>query len=107
MDDATRRAAQDFLDALEPSDASTRAMFGGYCVYLQGKVVALVCDGAVFVKRSAREELLDGLAAPGHAYPGATQSWRLDPRALEQPETLREAVLRIAEALPPPRRKTP
>ena len=52
MDPATRIAAEDLLETLCPTNASIKAMFGGYCVYLYGKVVALVCDGNIFVKRS-------------------------------------------------------
>ena len=34
LDDSTREAAGDLLEALQPLDARTRAMFGGYCFYL-------------------------------------------------------------------------
>ncbi|GLY64946.1 TfoX/Sxy family protein [Amycolatopsis taiwanensis] len=71
MDEATRVAAEDFLDVLLPLDARMKPMFGGYCVYVQNKVVALVCDGDVFIKRSKMDAALQDWTSLGVAYPGA------------------------------------
>ena len=38
------------LDALAPLPLSARKMFGEYALYLDGKVVALVCDDQLFLK---------------------------------------------------------
>ncbi|RRD44256.1 TfoX/Sxy family protein [Tessaracoccus sp. OH4464_COT-324] len=77
MDPATRAVAEDLLEALsESADASVKAMFGGYCVYLEGKVVALVCNGSIFVKRSQADHELEGWATLDTVYPGARLAWR-------------------------------
>ncbi len=104
LDPATRDAAIDLVEALRPLDALARAMFGGYCVYVNGKVVALVCDGRVFVKTSPRDDLLRGWAELAPAYPGARDSWQLPAAAVrDSPERVREVVKKVAIALPTPR----
>lgn len=106
MDDATRRTAEDLVDCLMPLQATVRPMFGGYCVYLDGKVVGLVCDGRVFVKPSGAEALMDGYAAPAAAYPGAKDSWRLPAGALrDDPERVVEIFRATSDALPARKRR--
>jgi TfoX/Sxy family transcriptional regulator of competence genes len=108
LEDVTRAAADDLVEALRPLDATAKAMFGGYCYYLGGKVVGLVCDGRVFVKRSRRDDLLSGWAQLAPAYPGAKNSWRLPTGALvETPERVREVIEQVAAVLPArtPRRR--
>ncbi len=41
------------LDALDALPLSARKMFGEYALYLDGKVVALVCDDQLFLKPTA------------------------------------------------------
>lgn len=101
LDEATRAAAEDLIEALRPLDARARAMFGGYCFYVDDKVVGLVCDGRVFVKTSARDDLLRDWAQLAPAYPGAKDSWRLPAAAvLDSPERVRDAVAQVAAVLP-------
>lgn len=85
MDEPTRALAEDLVEAMRPLDVRVRAMFGGYTFYVDDKVVGLVNDGRVFVKRSSAEALLDGLAELAPAYPGARESWRLAADALALP----------------------
>ncbi len=102
LDDPTRGIAADLIEALRPLDARAKAMFGGYCVYVDDKVVGLVCDGHVFVKTSARDELLRGWAQLAPAYPGAKHSWRLPGGAVrDAPDRVRAVVEQVAAALPP------
>ncbi len=101
MDTDSKRLAHELLGWLEPLGGSIRAMFGGYCVYLDGKPVGLVNDGNVFVKRSSAEAKLAGLAELGPAYPGAKESWRLAPDALQaEPLRVVAAIHATAAALP-------
>jgi hypothetical protein len=75
-------------------------MFGGYCVYIDEKVVGLVCDGRIFVKITPAM-LLDGWADQAPAYPGAKDSWRLPGDALvADPDRVVEAFRVTAAALP-------
>ena len=65
------------------------------------KVAGLVCDGRIFVKRSARDELFEGVAELAPAYPGAKDSWRLPPDVLrQQPDQVRDIVEQVAAVLP-------
>lgn len=106
MDDQTRQLADDLIEALQPADAHWRAMFGGACFYVDGKVAGLINNGAVFVKRSRADEELDNLATLTPAYPGASNTWRLHPGLVEEnPDALRSAVLNTAKHLPAPRPK--
>ena len=106
LDEATRAAAEELIEALHPLTARARAMFGGYCFYVDGKVIGLVCDGRVFVKTSARDELLRGWADLAPAYPGAKDSWRLPVSALrDAPDRVREVIDQVSLALPARRRR--
>jgi len=65
------------LEKLAPAgDVGARKMFGEYGLYLDGKVIGLVCDDQVFLKKTeAGAELLGPDAAEGFAYPGARSSF--------------------------------
>lgn len=57
------------LDALPGTTA--RAMFGEYALYLEGRVIGLVCDDSLFIKPvTGAIALLPG-AEMGPPYPGA------------------------------------
>ena len=106
MDELTKRVADDLLDCLAPLEAHVRAMFGGYCVYIDDKVTGLVCDGRVFVKPSPAESTLEEFADLHPAYPGARRSWRLPAEALsDDPDRVIAIFKETAHLLPKPRRK--
>jgi TfoX/Sxy family transcriptional regulator of competence genes len=88
-----------------------RKMFGEYAVYLEDKVVALVCDDQLFVKITPPGKALLGEGCEeGEAYPGAKPSLRIDMDAIEDDERLCELMRVTADALPPPeprKRRTP
>lgn len=92
------------LDALGPLSLSARKMFGEYALYLDGKVVALVCDDLLFLKPTpgARAALPDcPTASP---YPGA-KLHLLVTEALDDPEGVRVALASIPAELPAPKPK--
>ncbi len=99
-----RRATVDaLLDAL--SDAGTlsvRSMFGEFAVYLEGRVVAFVCDDQMFVKpvAGARAALPDADLAP--PYPGA-KDHILAADALDEPEPVVAALRAAAREVPLPK----
>jgi TfoX/Sxy family transcriptional regulator of competence genes len=70
---ATQQATvDDLLDRLAGAGPVTaRKMFGEYCVYLNGKPVALVCDDTLYFKPTAAGRELMPDAAEGPPYPGA------------------------------------
>lgn len=83
-----------------------RRMFGEYALYLDGRVVALICDDQLFLKPSAAGEALLGRAPAHSPYPNAKAHFRLDAE-LDTPERLRELLLATAAALPLPPPKKP
>jgi TfoX/Sxy family transcriptional regulator of competence genes len=104
---ATREdTAQYIVDQLVGlSGVSTRKMFGEYALYLENKVVALICDDQFFLKPTeAGAKLLD---APAMAppYPGAKLYYVLVDE-LEQREVLKRLVQATANALPVAKAKT-
>ena len=91
------------LDALAPAGPlSARAMFGEYALYLDGRVVALVCDDQLFVKPTpgARGALPDAALAP--PYKGA-KDHLLASDALDDPDPVADALRAAAADLPPPK----
>ena len=53
-------------------DISVLKMFGEYGFYLDGKILGLICDNQVFLKRTqAGTALLGEAAEEGYPYPGA------------------------------------
>ncbi len=80
-------------------------MFGGYCVYCDEKVVALVCDDIVYLKPSSAADALAGQLEPGPPYPGAKDFWILDERFLTSEDELRRLVQETANALPLPKKR--
>jgi TfoX/Sxy family transcriptional regulator of competence genes len=104
---ATTAATIDhLLDTLAPLPLTTRKMFGEYALYLDGKVVALVCDDQLFLKPTPRTvaALPDAPLAP--PYPGA-KGYLLATDALDDPAPVITALRSLAEDLPAPKPKKP
>lgn len=86
-------------------DAVTyRKMFGEYALYLEGKVVALVCDNQLFLRPTDEGRAVLGDPALHPPYPGARLHFRLDAE-LEDRDVLQSAFLATARALPMPKPK--
>lgn len=85
---------------------AARKMFGEYALYVDGVVVALVCDDTLFVKIT--EEGKD-FAGPryeeGFAYKGAKASMQIADEYLDDREWLVELLSITAEHLPPQKPK--
>jgi TfoX/Sxy family transcriptional regulator of competence genes len=94
------------LETLAPLPLSARKMMGEYLLYLDGKVVALVCDDQLYLKPTpgAKTALPDCPSAP--PYPGA-KPHLLVTDALDDPETVVIALKAIAADLPAPKPKKP
>lgn len=90
--------------ACEAGEVTFRKMFGEYAVYLDGKVVALVCDNQLFVKptQAGRELLEQVVEAP--PYPGA-KNYFLITDNLEDRELLSQLFSLTAREVPPPKKK--
>ncbi|NYG32874.1 TfoX/Sxy family protein [Sphaerotilus montanus] len=84
-----------------------RKMFGEYALYLDAKVVALVCDNQLFVKPTdAGRALLGPDAAMGPPYPGAKPHFQVSD-LIDEREALARLLRVTAEALPEPKPKKP
>ena len=85
-------------------DVSSRKMFGEYAIYLDGKVVALVCDNRCFVKRTDAGRAYLGEVTEGPPFPGANPYFLIADE-LDDRERLAELVRITARAIPEPKKK--
>ena len=81
-----------------------RKMFGEYALYVDEKVVALVCDNQLFVKPTTAGRALLGTVAEHAPFPGAKPHFRID-EVIEDGETLQQLLVTTAAALPTPKPK--
>ncbi len=91
------------IDQVDDSCKLThRMMFGGCTLYLDGKVVALICDDQLFVKptTAGREFIVNVVEAP--AYPGAKNSFLIEDQ-IEDGEWLTNLLMVTAAELPVPK----
>lgn len=100
---------QSFVEfvAEQIKDAGTisyRKMFGEYAVYLNGKVVILVCDNRVFVKPTEAGKIFIGDCQTALPYPHAKPHILADD-ILDDRERMCELVRITAEELPDPKPK--
>ena len=97
---ATQRATIDFLleKLREPKRFSARAMFGEYALYADGRVVALVCDDRLYVKRLPASEALEPICEQGHPYPGAKLHYLVEEGQLTSLPTLTSILFALAAA---------
>jgi TfoX/Sxy family transcriptional regulator of competence genes len=91
------------LDTL-PDGVTARAMFGEYALYLDGRVVALVCDDTLFVKptKGAVALLPDGELGP--PYPGAKPHLVIGD-ALDDTDLMARLLRQVAAEVPAPKLK--
>ncbi|WDS35223.1 TfoX/Sxy family protein [Pseudoxanthomonas sp.] len=82
----------------------SKKMFGEYALYLDGKVVALVCDNQVFLKPTAAGLALLHEVIEQPPYPGAKPHYLLAD-ALEDTDALQRLLRATADALPMPKPK--
>ena len=103
---STKRSTVDFIiDQLSSlRGARARAMFGEYALYFDGKVVGLICDDQLFIKKTAAgEELIAERFEEAPAYPGAKPSMLVSEDVLDNRELLSEPVRLTAGSLLPPK----
>ena len=81
-----------------------RKMFGEYALYVDGKVVALVCGDQLFVKPTLPGKAFLGAVPEGSPYPGC-RPFLLLSAELDDPERLNMAFAITADALPAPKPK--
>ena len=105
---ATNTATIDhLLDILSGAGALTaRKMFGEYALYLDGTVVAFICDDTLFIKPTLGALALLPDAEKGPAYPGS-KDYIIGSEVLDDPELCIRALRAVAADAPPPKPKKP
>ena len=95
------------LDQLQAGGAevSPRKMFGEYGLYLDDKMVALVCDDQLFMKRTPGGEAFTGPVEEGSPYPGAKPHPLIEADRWEEADWLAELFRITAAELPAPKPK--
>jgi TfoX/Sxy family transcriptional regulator of competence genes len=78
---------------------ASRKMFGGYAIYCDAKVVALVCDNQLFVKPTEKGRVYIGDAVEAPPYPGAKQYFLIEDR-FEDREWLSELIRITTQEVP-------
>ena len=89
----------------EPKKFSTRAMFGEYALYAEGKVVALICNDQLYVKILPQSAELESICDKDEAYPGSKKFYVVEEGMLSTLRHLPEILLDIAKSLPVPKKK--
>ena len=84
-------------------EISSKRMFGEAAVYLQDRVIGLICDNQFFVKPTEAGRAKIGAPIEAPPFPGAN-NWFLM-ADLDDPEFLADLVRATAAALPNPKRK--
>ncbi|MFZ3019744.1 MAG: TfoX/Sxy family protein [Gallionella sp.] len=104
---ATAQNTIDFLlDQLSGTgEASAKKMFGEYCLYLDGKPVALVCDDQLFLKPTTAGRAMLKQVIEGSPYPGAKPHLLISGDLWEEREWLCKLVWVTARELPLPKPK--
>lgn len=85
-------------------DVTFKQMFGGYTLYCDGKVVALVCDNRLTVKPTEEGRAFIGDVVEAAPYPGAKLAFLIEEQ-VENSEWLGELIRLTADALPKPKKK--
>jgi DNA transformation protein len=104
---ATQKETIDFiLEKLgSPKRFSARAMFGEYALYVDGKVVALVCDDLLYVKVLPASSELENICEKDSPYPAAKPHYVIEEDSLRDMEELPEILFKMARSLPPKKKK--
>ena len=100
---------QDFVDFVVDQiengcEVSYRHMFGGTSLYLNGKVVALICDNQLFIKPTEAGRAYIGMVVEAPPCPGAKNSFLIEDE-IEDAEWLTELFVLTERELPAPKPK--
>ncbi len=99
---ATKRSTvDDLIESLAGAGAAVaRPMFGEYGLYLDGKLIGLVCDDKLYLKPTPAGRELAPDAPLGSPYPGAKPHLTLPPAAWADTAALCKLVRATFAALP-------
>ncbi len=105
---ATKVSTMEYIEdqLSEVAGISSRKMFGEYALYCGDKVVALVCDGKLFVKiTEPGREYVGEHYKETPPYPGAKPYMYIDEDLIDDHEWLSQLIRLTETALPVPKPK--
>jgi len=104
---ASAQSTVDFIvDQLGGTDVVTaKKMFGEYGIYFDSKMVALVCDGQLFIKPSAAGRQFIGTPTEAPPYPGAKPYFLISGERWDDGAWMSQLVRITAAELPLPKKK--
>ena len=105
---ATRQSTIDFLlEQIEAAgEVSAKKMFGEYGIFWDDKMVAMVCDGQLFVKPTAAGRELIGVPVEASPYPGAKPCFLISGDRWEERAWLSRLLQVTATELPATKKKS-
>jgi TfoX/Sxy family transcriptional regulator of competence genes len=106
---ATQQRTVDFLlEQASGADAlSAKPMFGECGVYLDGKMIGLICDDQLYVKPTASGRLHAEPVSEAPPYPGAKPHLLIEADRWDDAEWLVNLLRATAEELPIPKPRKP
>ena len=103
-----KRTVDDLLEqAMGAGAVSAKPMFGEYGVYLDGKMIGLICDDQLYVKPTASGRLQAGPVSEAPPYPGAKPHLLIEADRWDDAEWLSDLLRATAAALPLPKPRKP
>ncbi len=81
-----------------------RKMFGEYAIYCNNKIVALICDNQVFIKKTEGGRIYIGETVEAPPYPGAKSSFLIED-GFENAEWFSELIRITEKEMPEPKTK--
>ena len=93
------------VDQMQDAGAiSCRSMFGGYTVYCDKKIVALICNNQLFVKPTEKGRSVIDKVNEAPPYPGS-KPWFLIQDNIDDKEWMCKLIRETAKELPLPKQK--
>ncbi|MCK9192401.1 MAG: TfoX/Sxy family protein [Nevskia sp.] len=84
---------------------TAKKMFGEYALYLDGKIVGLICDNQLYLKPTEAGRRLLSSVVEQAPYPGAKPHFRLGDEVRHDTAQLQHLLVVTADALPAPKAK--
>jgi TfoX/Sxy family transcriptional regulator of competence genes len=99
---ATKQSTVDFLEeqVQKAGIIRSRKMFGEYALYCNEKVVALICDDQLFVKKTTISTSFLDKTHEASPYPGAKSWIRVPEERWDDPNWLTAFIQKTAATLP-------
>jgi TfoX/Sxy family transcriptional regulator of competence genes len=106
---ATQQRTIDYLmeQATGAGTVSVKAMFGEYGVYVDGKMIGLVCDDQLFVKPTASGRIHAEPVSDAPPYLGAKPQLPIEADRWDNAEWIGELLRVTAAELPTPKPRKP